>query len=65
MQYIIEIVQYDNDGTFKLLHRFTSDANSPARLKAKAETLLRRVRSANGAIIKDYRGQEIYSWRTE
>jgi len=65
VKYTIEIVRHDNNGTRKVLHRFASKAISPGLVKAKAETLLRRARDANGVRITNHRGQEIYNWRKE
>jgi len=46
MKYTIEIVRHDDDGTRKVLHRFASDAISPAIAKAEATRRLRRVPEA-------------------
>ena len=62
MKFTIEIIQYDDDGTRRVLHRFASNSTTPARVKARAESLLRRARGANGIRITDQRGQELYNW---
>jgi hypothetical protein len=63
MKYTIEFIRHDDDGARKVLRRFASNTTSPALLKAKAQSLLRRARDANGIMITNQRGKELYNWR--